>query len=77
MVAGRATTWESKKTTRGALLDQHRAIVEALLARDPEGARQAVVDHLTYVESCLADNRKAEAHEVVARQRLEHVEGKG
>ena len=66
-----------QKTTRGVLLDQHRAIVEALLARDPDGARQAVVDHLTYVESCLADNRKAEAHEVVARQRLEHVGGKG
>ncbi|MGJ8603288.1 MAG: FCD domain-containing protein [Marivita sp.] len=66
-----------QKTTRGALLDQHRAIVEALQARDPEGARQAVVDHLSYVETCLADNRKAEAHEAVARQRLEHVGGKG
>jgi GntR family transcriptional repressor for pyruvate dehydrogenase complex len=29
------------------------------------------------VESCLADNRKAEAHEVVARQRYEHTVAKG
>ena len=66
-----------QKTTRATLLDQHRTINDALQARDPEGARQAVVDHLSYVERCLADSRKAEAHEVVARQRLEHVGGKG
>lgn len=66
-----------QKTTRATLLDQHRAINDALQARDPIGARQAVVDHLTYVERCFSDSRKAEAHEAVARQRLEHVGGKG
>jgi GntR family transcriptional repressor for pyruvate dehydrogenase complex len=66
-----------QKTTRVTLLDQHRAINDALQARDPEAARKAVVDHLTYVESCLADNRKAEAHEAVARRRYEHTLAKG
>ncbi|MCL3881324.1 FCD domain-containing protein [Marivita sp. GX14005] len=62
-----------QNTTRATLLDQHRAINDALQARDATAARQAVVDHLTYVEHRLADDRKAEAHEAIARQRLEHV----
>ncbi len=66
-----------QRTTRATLLDQHRAINDALQSREPEDARQAVVDHLTYVESCLADNRKAEAHEEVARQRYQHTVAKG
>ncbi len=66
-----------QRTTRATLLDQHRAINDALQSREPEDARQAVVDHLTYVESCLADNRKAEAHEAVARQRYQHTVAKG
>ena len=66
-----------QRTTRATLLDQHRAINEALQAREPEAARKAVVDHLTYVETCLADNRKAEAHEAVARQSYEHTLAKG
>lgn len=66
-----------QKTTRVTLLDQHRTINDALQARDSEAARKAVVDHLTYVESCLADNRKAEAHEAVARRRYEHTLAKG
>lgn len=66
-----------QRTTRATLLDQHRAINDALQAREPDAARKAVVDHLTYVESCLADNRKAEVHEAVARQRYEHTLAKG
>ncbi|GGB89287.1 GntR family transcriptional regulator [Marivita lacus] len=66
-----------QKTTRATLLDQHRTINDALQARDPDAARKAVVDHLSYVETCLADSRKAEAHEEVARQRYEHTLAKG
>jgi GntR family transcriptional regulator, transcriptional repressor for pyruvate dehydrogenase complex len=66
-----------QRTTRITLLDQHRVINDALQARDPEAARKAVEDHLNYVESCLAANRKAEAHEAVAKQRLEHTLAKG
>ncbi|MEQ9258314.1 MAG: FCD domain-containing protein [Roseovarius sp.] len=61
-----------QRTTRGALLEQHRAINSALQARDAEGARKAVETHLDYVSQALGDQRKAEANEAIARQRLEH-----
>ncbi|MGI3210831.1 FadR/GntR family transcriptional regulator [Roseovarius tibetensis] len=61
-----------QRTTRGALLAQHQAINAALQARDPDAARDAVADHLTYVEQALADHRTSERHEAVARQRFEH-----
>jgi len=60
-----------QRTTRGALLDQHRAINMALQARNPDAARQAVEAHLTYIEAAIHDQRKAERHEDVARQRLD------
>jgi GntR family transcriptional repressor for pyruvate dehydrogenase complex len=65
-----------RRTTRGALLDQHRAINAALQARDPDAARRAVEDHLSYVEQALADHQKAERNEVVARQRFDHEQSR-
>ncbi|MAD95298.1 MAG: GntR family transcriptional regulator [Rhodobacteraceae bacterium] len=56
-------------TTRTALLHQHRKIHSAILARDPEEARNAVEDHLNFVESCMHQDRKAEANEHVAKMR--------
>lgn len=64
-----------QRTTRRALLDQHRAINDALQARDPGAARTATEAHLDYVETALADQKKAERNEVVARQRLAHETG--
>ncbi|TKA97024.1 FCD domain-containing protein [Cereibacter changlensis] len=61
-----------QRTTRDMLLDQHRAINEALQARDPQTARAAVAAHLTYVEQAVTEGLRAEKHEVIARQRLEH-----
>ncbi|MBM1816578.1 FadR/GntR family transcriptional regulator [Pseudosulfitobacter pseudonitzschiae] len=61
-----------QRTTRSALLDQHRAINDALQARDPDAARAAVEAHLDYVERALRDQQKAERNEDVARQRLDH-----
>lgn len=61
-----------QRTTRSALLDQHRRINDALQARDAAGARAAVEAHLDFVEQALADHQKAEANEAVARKRLEH-----
>jgi len=58
--------------TREALLDQHRAINDALQARDPVAARTAVEAHLSFVEGSLLDQQKAERHEAIARQRLDH-----
>ena len=61
-----------QRTTRENLLAQHRTINEALQARDPAGARKAVEDHLSYVDSCLRDHRLALRNEGIARQRLAH-----
>ena len=61
-----------QQTTRGLLLEQHRAINTALQARDPEGARAAVETHLSFVEKALRDQHRSDALEEVARQRLDH-----
>lgn len=61
-----------QQTKRAVLLDQHRAIHDALIARNAEGARLAVEAHMNYVERALLDQHRAERHEDVARQRLEH-----
>ncbi|MDK3020258.1 FadR/GntR family transcriptional regulator [Pseudodonghicola flavimaris] len=66
-----------QRTSRAALLDQHRAINAALQARDPAAARAAVEAHLDYVRAALEDQRRAERNETVARQRLEHENSKG
>ncbi|WP_343081870.1 FCD domain-containing protein [Ostreiculturibacter nitratireducens] len=59
------------RTTRSTLLDQHRAINEALQARDPAAARAAVEAHLSYIEDELAAQQKADRKESVARLRFE------
>ncbi|MDA7964819.1 FCD domain-containing protein [Ruegeria sp.] len=64
-----------QRTTRDAILDQHRAINSALQERDPKGARQAVEQHLSFVERCMADQQKAIKNEKIAQQRLEHETG--
>ena len=64
------------RITRDALLDQHRAIHDALMLRDPEAARGAVNAHLDFVAKALQDDIRAERHETVARQRLDHENGR-
>jgi len=64
-----------QRTTREAILDQHRAINTALQARDPENARDAVHRHLSFVRRCMEDHQKALRNEAIARQRLEHETG--
>ena len=60
------------RMTRDQLLDQHRAINAAMQARDPAAARAAVEAHLTYVEQASTTSMRAEKHEAIAQQRLEH-----
>lgn len=60
------------RATRDALLAQHRAIHDAIQARDAPAARTAAEAHLTYVETSLDDLRRAERHEALARLRYEH-----
>jgi len=64
-----------QRTTRQALLDQHRAINDALQARDPNAAGAAIKAHLGYVETALANQKKTERNEIIARQRLAHETG--
>ena len=61
-----------QRTTRAALLDQHRAINDALQGRDATQARAAVETHLDYVEEALTNQKKAHRNESIARQRLQH-----
>jgi GntR family transcriptional repressor for pyruvate dehydrogenase complex len=62
-----------QRTTRELLLDQHRAMNDGVQARDPARARAAVEAHLDYVATALAELRRAERHEEIARQRYEHA----
>jgi len=64
------------RMTRDQLLDQHRAMNVAVQARDPVAARAAVEAHLTYVEQAFINQMRADKHEVIARQRLEHEESR-
>ncbi len=59
-------------TTREELLAQHRAINDALQARNPAGSRAAVEKHLDFVNSALADQIKSDKNESIARLRFEH-----
>ncbi len=59
--------------SRSNLLDQHRAMNDALQRRDSVGARAAVEAHLTYVQQALRDQKIAQENESIAQQRLEHA----
>lgn len=65
-----------QRTTRLSLLDQHRAINDALQARDPAAARLAVEAHLNYVESAMRDQKQVEHNEMVAQLRIAHEQGR-
>ncbi|MFB9150801.1 FCD domain-containing protein [Roseovarius ramblicola] len=65
-----------QRTTRGALLDQHRVINAAIQARDPDAAHAAVDAHLAYVEQALSNQQKADRNEAIARQRFEHEQSR-
>ena len=61
-----------QRTSRGALLDQHRAINDALQARDPAAARAAVETHMEYIHRSLSDQQRTDKNEASAQQRLDH-----
>lgn len=58
------------RTTRAELLAQHRAIHDAVVARDAAGARAAAEAHMSYVERIMQDQREVERHEETARLRF-------
>ena len=65
-----------QRMTREALLDQHRAIHGAVMARDPAAARAAVEAHLDFVRRALTSQQVADRNEAVARLRFEHEQSR-
>jgi len=61
-----------QRTTRSAMLDQHREINDALQARDAPACRAAIQAHIGFIKSALLDQKKSEHNEDVARLRLDH-----
>ena len=64
------------RTTRTALLDQHRKIHDTIVGRDPKAARKAIEEHLSFVETCMTQNQKADQNEEIAKQRYEHEQNR-
>ncbi len=61
----------AQKTTRASLLGQHRAINDAIQARDPAATRNAVEAHLDYVKTALAAEQKNAKNEAIAKLRYQ------
>lgn len=55
---------------RDDLLAQHRAIHRAIVAREPAAARQAAMDHITYVERSMLEAERTGDWRRVSRLRL-------
>ncbi len=60
------------RSTRSALLQQHRAIYDAILARNPAKARSAVNAHLDFIELAMREQEQSDHHEDTARKRYQH-----
>ena len=64
----------SLRERRTKLLDQHRAIRDAVVARDPKAARKAVEDHMDFVADALREASLMRTREQVAALRRRHEE---
>jgi GntR family transcriptional regulator, transcriptional repressor for pyruvate dehydrogenase complex len=64
-----------QQTTRATLLEQHSAINDALQARDPGAARDAVETHLDFIESAMRNQRIIDHNEMVAQLKIGHLKG--
>ena len=60
---------------RALLLEQHRALYEAVTNRRPDAAREAARNHLMSVRRTLKDFGETERREDLSRRRLERIEG--
>ncbi|RMF18117.1 MAG: pyruvate dehydrogenase complex transcriptional repressor PdhR [Gammaproteobacteria bacterium] len=56
--------------------EQHRQLMEAVVARDPERARQAAHEHLAFVEEVLLEKGKAETRNDRSLRRLQNLDEK-
>lgn len=54
---------------RAKLLEQHRAIFEAIMASDPAAARKAVGEHIDFIEQAQRDAARDSARQNISRLR--------
>jgi GntR family transcriptional repressor for pyruvate dehydrogenase complex len=64
----------SLRERRSMLLDQHRAIRDAVIGRDPKAARAAVEAHMDFIAAALQDANRMRSREQVAALRQRHEE---
>lgn len=65
-----------QRVTRDVLLDQHRAINDALQARDAAATKAAITAHLDYVELTLTEQKQAEKNESIAQLRYDREQSR-
>lgn len=65
----------SLPNAREVLLEQHLAIHTAVSRGDPDAARQAAMDHITFVERAMADAERTGDWQRVSRLRLRQRTG--
>ena len=61
------------RDTRDLLLEHHRAIHDAIMARNPAAARAAVDEHLGFIEIAMREHIRVNAQEEIAKLRYQHV----
>ncbi|MEL6583918.1 MAG: FCD domain-containing protein [Pseudomonadota bacterium] len=61
------------RDTRDLLLEHHRAIHDAIMARNPAEARQAIDEHLGFIEGAMREHVRVHAQEEIAKLRYQHV----
>jgi len=61
----------ARPEVREILLAQHRAIVEAVMARDPEAAGEASREHMTYTRRVMDEIAAAEARLEISLRRID------
>lgn len=64
------------RMTRDNLLDQHKAINQGIQSRNPQAARLAVEQHMTFVQQSMAEQITSTKQEAVAKQRLMHEQSR-
>jgi len=61
----------TRRGARDLLLEQHRAIYQAIMEGNPDTARQAAKDHLAFVRDVMQDLQREEKRQHVSKQRYE------
>ncbi len=61
--------FHAREGVRELLLRQHKAVYDAIMAREPERARRAAENHVLYIRDTLQESRLAEQRAGVAQRR--------